>query len=399
MQIKNPMSFINRTCYFLFCVTILQCFSSVLCAQTKDNRTVDIPMQANLTIGLEGQPPEHQLGRPIAVRTDSLGKIYVADQGSMSIKVFNSDGIFIQEIGRQGRGPGEFQNISVMDITPEEEIVVIDIMNQRYTFFSTAGEVLRSYAMRQDNPFIPLSTAYFDDYVLGVQLKETEEPSWEPRDRLFYAYGDDFQNGMYSFGSFSALGYNDKFGIRSFNGRPGSIHRMPGEECFVYSPGLYTGTFYKYCDRDIEGWYLAETFNGAASSYDSPYFTYSAVETVPEDNMLPVLIHYRGEQIVGRVMSMNAGMFVLDDGRIVNFFAEWKKGVNKYLNGEYILGLHIQIFNEKYELSKHSYLLSLDRQGIPSGSPLVNWKDENDQFYLITTEGEFPVIKRFTLDL
>ncbi|NBC02316.1 MAG: 6-bladed beta-propeller [Bacteroidetes bacterium] len=392
------MSFIKSTSYFLFCVTILQCCSSILYAQTKEDRTAEIPMQVNLTIGHVDQPPEHQLGRPIAVRTDALGKIYIADQGSMSIKVFDSEGTFIREIGRRGRGPGEFQDISLMDITPDEEIVVIDIMNQRYTFFSLDGEVLRSYAMRYENPFIPLSTVYIDDYVIGVQLKETELPSWDPLDRLFYAYGNDFQKGMYSFGSFTSLGYDDKFGIRSFNRRPGSIYRIFGEDCFVYSPGLYTGTFYKYCDREIEGWYLAETFNGIAPSYESPYVTYSAVETVPAGQKLPVIIHYRGEQLVGRVMSMNAGMFVLNDGRIVNFFAEWKKGENPYLNSQYVLDIDTQIFSKNGELSNHSYLLSLYRQGIPSGSPLVNWKDEDDQFYLIGTMDDIPVVQRFSLN-
>lgn len=392
---------LNFSIFFCLSVLLLGLIgcSSILYAQAQTDRTVKIPMQTNLVIGQQDQPIENQLGRPVAVRTDSTGNIYVADQGSMSIKVFDAEGAFLREIGSRGRGPGEFQSIRVMDITPDEEIVVIDAMNLRYTFFSTTGEILRSYAMRQDNPFIPLSTAYFDDYVLGIQLKETEAPSWQPRDRIFYAYGDDFQNGMYSFGSFSELGYNDRFGIRSFNGRPGSLYRIPGEDCFVYSPGLYTGTFYKYCDREVEGWYLTEIFDGVASSYDTPYFTYSTVENVPDDQKLPVIIHYRGEQLVGRVMSMNAGMFVLKDGRTVNFFAEWKNGENPELSSQYVLDISTQIFNENGELLDYSYLLSLNRQGISSASPLVNWKDEKDQFYLIATEGEIPVIKRFTLGL
>ena len=51
-------------------------------------------------------------GQPIAVATDDVDNIYVADHQSSDIRVFDSAGNFVRRIGRRGRGPGELQFIT-----------------------------------------------------------------------------------------------------------------------------------------------------------------------------------------------------------------------------------------------------------------------------------------------
>lgn len=51
-------------------------------------------------------------GQPIAVATDDVDNIYVADHQSSDVRVFDSAGNFVRRIGRRGRGPGEFQFIT-----------------------------------------------------------------------------------------------------------------------------------------------------------------------------------------------------------------------------------------------------------------------------------------------
>jgi hypothetical protein len=51
------------------------------------------------------------LGRTAGIVVDNDGRLYVGDQHANTIHVFESDGSYLRQIGRQGEGPGEFLNI------------------------------------------------------------------------------------------------------------------------------------------------------------------------------------------------------------------------------------------------------------------------------------------------
>lgn len=64
---------------------------------------------------------------PIKAKVDNLGCIYIYDKGDSSIKKFSSDGKYIQKYGKGvGQGPGEFLNITDVDIKDNGEIWVCD---------------------------------------------------------------------------------------------------------------------------------------------------------------------------------------------------------------------------------------------------------------------------------
>src|SRR5690606_14075810 len=68
-----------------------------------------------LVIGADEEAePSMLLGRPVHVRTDHAGNIYIADTGFMTVKVFDARGDFIRNIGARGKGPGEFSDITAM---------------------------------------------------------------------------------------------------------------------------------------------------------------------------------------------------------------------------------------------------------------------------------------------
>lgn len=58
------------------------------------------------------------LGIVTSVRTDAEGNLYVLDAQLMEVKVFSPDGELMGTLGRQGQGPGEFQNAQQMSFLP-----------------------------------------------------------------------------------------------------------------------------------------------------------------------------------------------------------------------------------------------------------------------------------------
>jgi hypothetical protein len=382
--------------YFAFILLLLNTVYHVnTYSQGQSAQNLNIAYDKDLVIGLESQPVENQLGTPVFVRTDQEGNIYVADRSSMSIKVFDKNGTYLHNIGQRGRGPGELLEIGFMDITPDHELVVIDRLNTRYTFFSLDGEVLNSHAMLFGNSFLPLGTGYYDGDVIGLQLLTKEAPSTGFLEPLFHVYETNFLSPKYSFGKMSKLELESDFALISLRGRVGSIHVNENEACMLYAPGLYNGKIYQYCDFEEEGWQLTWTFDGVSPFYGTSYMSYSSVESAGD--FPPVVISYRGGRFMGRVMSFDAGIYELNDGTIVHFFAEWKQGENALYSFDYVIDLQVQIFSKKGELLDHGTLGYFDSLG--NSLAAINWKDDNDRFYLIGVEEGVPVIKRFVLDL
>jgi len=79
---------------------------------------------------------------------DDNENIYIIEFQDKVIKVFGSDGEYIQTIGAKGNGPGEFQIISGLAVTKDGKLVVIDQMARRTSFFDSSGQFLKSFQWR-----------------------------------------------------------------------------------------------------------------------------------------------------------------------------------------------------------------------------------------------------------
>lgn len=86
---------------------------------------------------------------------DHSGRVFIADQDENTIHIFNSDGSYLQNIGRSGQGPGEFEFIRDIEIYGGN-IHVLDPLKFRITMFDLDsfeynGEYGVSFDNRQDN--------------------------------------------------------------------------------------------------------------------------------------------------------------------------------------------------------------------------------------------------------
>lgn len=91
------------------------------------------------------------------IAADEDGRVFIADIQQLKIHVFDSDGIWLQSIGRQGRGPGEFQQISEIDIV-SDQLYAIDANQRKINVFS-----LDSLNLSHSITLIPQNKSQFEE--------------------------------------------------------------------------------------------------------------------------------------------------------------------------------------------------------------------------------------------
>jgi hypothetical protein len=90
---------------------------------------------ASVTIGSENGPDHSLFAEVTAVATTSNGTVVLLDRKTQDLRLFTSQGRFLQRLGRKGQGPGEFRGPGVLLVTPRDEIWVTD-MQRRLTVFA-----------------------------------------------------------------------------------------------------------------------------------------------------------------------------------------------------------------------------------------------------------------------
>ncbi len=96
-----------------------------------------------LTIGVVEGPDALMFQRIVSVARDGEGRLVVADAGWGEIRVFDAGGGHLLTIGREGEGPGEFQNLSGAWPGSGRNIFAVDGWQLRITEFGPVGEIER----------------------------------------------------------------------------------------------------------------------------------------------------------------------------------------------------------------------------------------------------------------
>jgi hypothetical protein len=87
--------------------------------------------------------PESLLSRPTDLFRDEEGVFYVEDGSNCRIAVFDREGQYVRDIGRQGSGPGEFSRFGWGLAGLEDGVLTVhDYMLRRTTRYRTDGSLL-----------------------------------------------------------------------------------------------------------------------------------------------------------------------------------------------------------------------------------------------------------------
>ncbi len=88
---------------------------------------------------------EHFIGKIGHIAIGMNNEIYIADDAKLTIHMYDAEGHFLKEFGREGRGPGEFLYIGGIKTFPDGRLATWDQRNQRISVFSFNGEFITSH--------------------------------------------------------------------------------------------------------------------------------------------------------------------------------------------------------------------------------------------------------------
>jgi hypothetical protein len=105
-------------------------------------------IEEELSIGVAAGAEEYMFQNAWEVVVDNNERIFVSDRRAFHIKVFDKFGKYVKTIGRKGQGPGEFSQISSIQITPRNELMIYERMGFKLTFFSLDGDYIRTVLLK-----------------------------------------------------------------------------------------------------------------------------------------------------------------------------------------------------------------------------------------------------------
>ncbi|CAG9821159.1 unnamed protein product [Phaedon cochleariae] len=113
--------------------------NNLIVCDTGNNRVVTIDPESGTLLGTIGT---NELHMPTSVAVHGTN-IMVADTGDNKIKIFNTKGVLLREIGRLGRNKGEFRSAEVVAVDCLGFIHVGDAGNARIQVFQPDGSLVR----------------------------------------------------------------------------------------------------------------------------------------------------------------------------------------------------------------------------------------------------------------
>jgi hypothetical protein len=102
-----------------------------------------IVFKEELSIGKVEGDENYMFGSFIIFNTDKEGNFYITDWDRRRIQKYDNEGKYLLTIGRQGQGPGEFQNLTIARFDKDGHFYVTDLNSRRISFFDTDGKYLR----------------------------------------------------------------------------------------------------------------------------------------------------------------------------------------------------------------------------------------------------------------
>jgi DNA-binding beta-propeller fold protein YncE len=81
---------------------------------------------------------------------NQAGEVYVADENSHRISIFDTERNYSRRIGEQGNGPGQFDRPSGLAFGPSGNLYVVDTLNHRVQVLTTDGEYITEWGSLGD---------------------------------------------------------------------------------------------------------------------------------------------------------------------------------------------------------------------------------------------------------
>lgn len=131
--------------------------------------TVRVPAPVLRIGGNENEPPERtfHLVSDVAVLSDKR-LVVVVDNRAQRVAVFDSTGDWLFDVGRQGRGPGEYALPLYADVV-HDTLIVSDAESRRLIRYGSNGQFLGEATLPDVELIRPFAT-YLHDYIVEAEI-------------------------------------------------------------------------------------------------------------------------------------------------------------------------------------------------------------------------------------
>lgn len=100
-----------------------------------------------LVVGAEDGSEEESFGSVSAVFGSDAKGLYVYDDQATALRLFDSTGAFVRNVGGKGGGPGEFEQVNGITSLPDGSIALWDGTGARINRYAPDGEFITSWRM------------------------------------------------------------------------------------------------------------------------------------------------------------------------------------------------------------------------------------------------------------
>lgn len=314
--------------------------------------------------------PDMILVRPRIVVAEKLGRIFIADEGILAVKVFDRKGSSITTIGRSGQGPGEFQSLTAMAINLQGQLVVADFINSRFTVFSRDGHLIATHKLNTSMVQWPRRIVCTPDSGYIVLAKH------ENHDAVFHRFSKNFRY-IESFGKLPIINHKSvRFEGRFAEVEPGEIS-IDAKGMLYYVPGLFDGKIYRYQNN-----VLLDVLTTPISI--SPSYEYDQVEKFgpgPPPTKYQYSLGGPAGLFYARRNIILGGITILNDGTIAHLVVIFQG--NEYTVGFQLLSPQGN-FIDQFEFKNKKF-------------PDYAWSTSSGRWYLINRIG-VPEVIEYTLE-
>jgi hypothetical protein len=129
-------------------------------ATAKAQQRISVPERARIIaskpselfrIGAEEGESWELLSNVRSVAFDREDNLYILDAGNFRVLVFDRNGAYVRQIGKQGEGPGEITFAQAMVVDANGDVVVYDMGRGGYTVYSRDGTYRTTITGAQDS--------------------------------------------------------------------------------------------------------------------------------------------------------------------------------------------------------------------------------------------------------
>lgn len=335
------------------------------------------------TIGNDISASRHYFfQRPMEINIDSKNNFYVRDKNSTTIDIFSGNGEFKQTIGRVGKGPGEYIDISCFSIDEEDSIFIYDRGNRRLTTSANYEKILyinnnpligelhflKKFGVR--NEFITWSISDSDS-ILTVYSNKFDKIEYHLFDKKNFSEDDEFYS-MYNSGDMLINVFSDSI---------------------VYiAPRLYNGFIFKL-SRQTGEWDIKKIYGTKPNipAYESKNENTINFENSKNDKISRLICSFGRKRFYAHIHHMSVGLFSQGKFIIHLFLLSDRNGGDLVadifrFNGDFIKNIELKRYNKENE-------------GVPLLSLRFLAKDLDDNYYLTQYEDGVPVIKKIKLNI